>query len=210
MQETSIAHFGKEWEPGTQTKRALIYGIVLGDKSSSHLELWRDILSQVVLCTSNFRNFPVRAYLPLYELRFLSRCFGSTAKNPSLKLFHGAFSWFFSGYYSPRYIFPFSFTFLFFFLSIPPSVLLCWAPLTTLKHSTSLSAIFVYIRVPPNNPLTVRAPSLGPRPSLFSEVSYRPFAQGRHFTSMNRILQGFAFLCKLGLLLFKPHWDYQI
>ena len=105
---------------------------------------------------------------------------------------------------------PFSFTYLFFFLSIPPSVLLYWAPLTTLKHSTSLSAIFVYIRVPPNNPLTVRAPSLGPRPSLFSEVSYRPFAQGRHFTSMNRILQGFAFLCKLGLLLFKPHWDYQI
>jgi len=25
-----------------------------------------------------------------------------------------------------------------------------------------------------------------------------------------RILQGFAFLCKLVLLLFKPHWGYQI
>ena len=23
-------------------------------------------------------------------------------------------------------------------------------------------------------------------------------------------IQGFAFLCKLGLLLFKPHWGYQI
>ena len=27
---------------------------------------------------------------------------------------------------------------------------------------------------------------------------------------MTGILQGFAFLCKLGLLLFQPHWDYQI
>ena len=27
---------------------------------------------------------------------------------------------------------------------------------------------------------------------------------------MTRILQGFAFLYKLGLLLFKPHWGYQI
>ena len=27
---------------------------------------------------------------------------------------------------------------------------------------------------------------------------------------MTGILKGFAFLCKLGLLLFKPHWDYQI
>ena len=30
-----------------------------------------------------------------------------------------------------------------------------------------------------------------------------PFAWWRHFTTMTRILQGFAFLCKLGLLLFK-------
>ena len=37
-----------------------------------------------------------------------------------------------------------------------------------------------------------------------------PFAWWRHFTTMTRILEGFAFLCKLGLLLFKPHWSYQI
>ena len=37
-----------------------------------------------------------------------------------------------------------------------------------------------------------------------------PFAWWRHFTTMTRILQDFAFLCKLGLLLFKPHWGYQI
>ena len=38
----------------------------------------------------------------------------------------------------------------------------------------------------------------------------RPFALWHHFTTTTRILQGFAFLCKLGLLLFKPHWDYKI
>ena len=41
------------------------------------------------------------------------------------------------------------------------------------KHSISLLAIFVYIRVLPNNPINARAPSLDPRLSLFSEVSYR-------------------------------------
>ena len=43
---------------------------------------------------------------------------------------------------------------------------------TPLKHSTSLSAMFVYIPFPPNNPINARAPSLGPRLSFFSEVSY--------------------------------------
>ena len=38
----------------------------------------------------------------------------------------------------------------------------------------------------------------------------RSFVWWRHFITMSRILQGFAFLCKLGLLLFKPHWGYQI
>ena len=32
--------------------------------------------------------------------------------------------------------------------------------------------MFVYIRVPRINPINARAPSLGPRPSLFTEVSY--------------------------------------
>ena len=32
----------------------------------------------------------------------------------------------------------------------------------------------------------------------------RPFAQGHHFTTTTRILQGFAFLRKLRILLFKP------
>ena len=37
-----------------------------------------------------------------------------------------------------------------------------------------------------------------------------PFAWWRHFTTRTRILQRFAFLCKLRLLLLKPRWDYQI
>ena len=45
---------------------------------------------------------------------------------------------------------------------------------------------------------------------LTKKSSNRPFAWWRHFTTTTRILQGFAFLCKLRLLLFKPRWDYQI
>ena len=41
-------------------------------------------------------------------------------------------------------------------------------------------------------------------------ASNSPFAWWRHFTTTTGILQGFAFLCKLRLLLFKPRWDYQI
>ena len=118
---TAIAHFGREWQPGTQTKRARIYGIVWGNKSSSHLE---------------------------YMTRHASCCVPS-----------------------------FSFTVLCFFLSIPPSVLLFWAVLTPLKYSTSLFAMFtVYIRVPTNNPINARAPSLGPRLSLSTEVSYTEYS----------------------------------
>ena len=43
--------------------------------------------------------------------------------------------------------------------------------LTPPKHSISLLAVFVYIRVPPNNPINARAPSWDPR--LISEVSYK-------------------------------------
>ena len=46
--------------------------------------------------------------------------------------------------------------------------------------------------------------------SVIDSLTNRPFASWRHFTTTTRILQGFAFLGKLGLLLFKPRWDYQI
>ena len=73
---------------------------------------------------------------------------------------------------SPRHIFLQVHIFMFFFLSIPPSFLLFWAVLIPLKHSTPFSAMFVYIHLPPNNLINARAPSSGPRLSLFSEVSY--------------------------------------
>ena len=52
---------------------------------------------------------------------------------------------------------------------------------TPLKHPTSLSAMFVYIRVPPNNPINGCAHSFGPRLSLFSEVSYCIKPDEEHF-----------------------------
>ena len=36
-----------------------------------------------------------------------------------------------------------------------------------------------------------------------------PFGRWRHFTTKTRIRQGIAFLSKLRLLLFTPHWDYK-
>ena len=38
----------------------------------------------------------------------------------------------------------------------------------------------------------------------------RPFARWRHFATTTRTLQGFAFLCKYGLLFCKRCWGYQI
>ena len=37
-----------------------------------------------------------------------------------------------------------------------------------------------------------------------------PLARLRHFTTATTILQGFAFLCELGLLSFNAPWDNQI
>ena len=87
----------------------------------------------------------------------------------------------------------FSFTFLCFFCSIPPSaaVLIFCAVLTPLKHSTSLSAMFVYIHVPPNNPINARAPSLGPRLSLSFEVSYY-YKANQHLNLTFILLQHFS------------------
>ena len=46
----------KEW---TQTMHARIYGIVLGDKSSSHLEFWQDMQVVVCLCAQIFSGTPL-------------------------------------------------------------------------------------------------------------------------------------------------------
>ena len=122
------------------------------------------------LRTKNFRNFPVRAQLPLCVLRFLSGCFGSTAKAeafsrcillvflevkllqahllPSASHFH---------------------VFFFFNSTFHFAILSCFNPAETFH---SAFRMFVYIRVPPNNAINGSTPSLGPRLSLFSEVSY--------------------------------------
>ena len=33
--------------------------------------------------------------------------------------------------------------------------------------------MFVYVRVPPNNPMNERPPSLGPLQAIFTKVSYK-------------------------------------
>ena len=63
------------------------------------------------------------------------------------------------------------------------------AVLTPLNHSISLSAMFVYFRVPPNNPINARVSSLGPGLSLFSEVSY--------VTIFGNLSKGYPFSTKL-------------
>ena len=52
----------------------------------------------VPLCTINFKNSPGLHFIEYqrHNVFFLYGCFGSTAKKPSLKLFHGAFFQFFS------------------------------------------------------------------------------------------------------------------
>ena len=70
---------------------------------------------------------------------------------------HSSVKFFCRGKIAPGTTSFFSFTFSCFVLLIPPSVLLFWAIRTPLKHFTSLSAMFVYIRVPPNNPIMKRA-----------------------------------------------------
>ena len=60
-----------------------------------------------------------------------------------------------------------------------------------------------------NLPFSRKSPKL-PLSKGTHLASNRPFAWWRHFTTRTRILQRFAFLCKLRLLLFKPRWDHQI
>ena len=71
----------------------------------------------------------------------------------------------------PRVIFIQLHIFMFLFLSIPPSVLLFPAVL----FHFAFRHVCLHSR-PPNNPINTGAPSLGPRVSLFSKVSYRAFS----------------------------------
>ena len=121
------------------------------------------------MCTNYFKNFRVRVYIPLYELRFFLRLFWLDGKEAISEALSWCILLVFLEVKSPQaHLLPSSSHFLvFFFLSIPPSFLKFWAVLTPQRYSTSLSAMFVYIRVPSNNPINARAPSLGPRLTLF-------------------------------------------
>ena len=44
----------------------------------------------------------------------------------------------------------------------------------------------------------------------YNETLIGHLHDGIIFIASTRILHGIAFLCKLRLLLIKPHWDYQI
>ena len=120
----------------------------------------------------------IRACLPLYELRFLSGRFGSMTKKPCiLESVSRCILLVFLEVKLPQahllssashfHFFSFNSTFRF-------AILNCFIPAEAFylafRHAS------VYIRVPlphpANNPINPRAPSLGPRLSLFSEVSY--------------------------------------
>ena len=122
---------------------------------------------------NNFKNFPGLTFYRIrkarrIQLRFLcggkeaiseavSQCILPLQRGHPWNCFTVHSSGFSRGKIAPGTFSSFSFTFSCFILSIPPSVLLFWAVFTPLKHSTPLSAMFVYIRVPPNNLINDRA-----------------------------------------------------
>ena len=129
----------------------------------------------VPLSTNNFRNSLCLAFDRIRKARsiklgFCSGCFGATAERLSLKLFHCAFFWFFLRKNRPRYtsaarfyaLLSFNSTFRF-------AILSCFNPAETFLFT------FRYVCLhsrSPKLPHKCTPPSLGPRLSLFPEVSY--------------------------------------
>ena len=128
----------------------------------------------MALCRNNFRNSPGVAFYRIPKVRRFQREY-----QQNMYVFFGTLIWSCFTVHSSR----------FFQGKITPGTSAV-AVLSPLKHSTSLSAMFVYIRVPLNNPISARAPSFGPRLSLFSEVSYWGWfsvANVRHFLNGLRV-----------------------
>ena len=150
-----IAHFGKEWQPGTQTKGTRNYGIIRGNRSSSHLEfnLTRHASCCVPLCTNSLRNTPGFVFYRIPKARCIVREYVRLLQNANLKLNSDStricILLVFLEVKLPQAHLPLASLFQVPFLSIPPSVFLFWTVLTPLVHSTSLSTKFVYIHVPP-------------------------------------------------------------
>ena len=136
----------KEW---TQTMHARIYGIVLGDKSSSHLEFWRDMQVVVCLCAQIFSGTPLVWHFIEYQRQEYVRLL----QNANLKLNSDntriCILLVFLKVKLPQEHLPLASLFQVPFLSIPHSVFLFWTVLTSLVHSTSLSTKFVDIHILP-------------------------------------------------------------
>ena len=130
-------------------------GLCGGTSRAATLNIWRD--TQVFMCLSAqiTSGTPLVWHFIEYQRQDVFSCFGSPTKKSSLHAWscftvHSFFFFFFQGKIALGTSSFFSFTFSCFFLSIPPSTFLFWVVLTPLKHSTSLSAVFVYIRFPAN------------------------------------------------------------
>ena len=115
----------------------------------------------VPLCTINFRNSPSLAYYRTPKTRRIQREYVRLLWKANLKLNSDSIllSGFSQGVESPQaHLLPSAsrfYVFFFFQFHLP----FCYFEL--FKHSTSLSAMFVYIRVSPYDPINARAPSLG-------------------------------------------------
>ena len=115
--------------------------------------------------TLNYGETPLGWHFFEYQRQVLSSCiFFPAVLAPrqrshlwSCFTVHSSVKFFSRGKIAPGTSSFFSFTFSCFVLLISPSVLLFWAVWTPLKHFTWLSAMFVYIRVPKNNPIMKRA-----------------------------------------------------
>ena len=124
-----------------------------GKKSSSHPELWRDTQVVVCFCAPITQELPGLTFYRIPKERRIQREYVrllrnvDSVKSPQAHLLTSA---------SHFCFFALNSTFHFALLSC----------------STSLSATFVFHSRPPNDPTDRRARSVGPRLSLFSEVSY--------------------------------------
>ena len=138
------------------TRSARIYGIVRRRGGQSEQPPWimtRHASCCVPLCTNNFRNSPGLAFYRIPKTRRIQREYVRLFRNANLKLNSDStricILLVLLKVNSPRHIFLQLHIFMFFFLSIPPSFYLFRAVLTPLKHSSPLSAMFIYIHVPP-------------------------------------------------------------
>ena len=126
----------------------------------------------VPLCTNNFRNSPGLAFYRIPKVRRIQREYVHLLRKADLKLNSNSILLVFFEVKSPQahlpsashffVFFPFNSTFHF-------AILNCFDPAETFH--VAFRRVYLNSR-PPNNPINAPAPSLGPRLSLFSKVSY--------------------------------------